>query len=645
MNPAYGLNRGKFQMQMKFFKLFLTIIWGLISLPISILAQVDTTLNIAEIQVSAPKIRTMSIGTQSVDWKAEDLEKINAQNVAELLNNETPVFIKSYGLGSLATSSIRGGSAGHTLVLWNGLPIQSPMLGLLDLSLLPLNATEEISFQKGGNSALWGSGAIGGMISLRNRPDFSNKISSHSGTQIGSFGTFEQQLKLSLGNKRFQSSTKVFYNQADNDFSYSISSGLPEITQTNAHLSQWNFLQDAYWKLNSQNQIAFHFWRQNSERQIPALTTQNQSLAHQDDIATRFSIKFQHSDDQFFINSKIGLSDEHNNYFDELSAIEARNRFKSIIGEINVQKTINNYQKLFIGTTHSLTKAFSDSYLSPPTENKSALFASYRITQENYQIQGSLRQELTDGNWVPITPILGINFQPITNLDWQFKVSRNYRLPTLNDRFWKGAGNPDLLPESGWSYESSITSKWSKNQWDIELGTTGFNRQIKNQILWIPNNFGLWSPHNISKVWSRGLESHFSIIYQKKDWKVQLKGGYDFIRSSNQISLTLPKIEKGEQLIYTPIHQMFSKCSLSWKNFQMTYRHSFTGKTTGINEAISNYQTGDFRIQFFQEINQIRGSFFLNINNIWDTDFFVIERRPMPGRYFQIGANIQLQSK
>ena len=150
----------------------------------------------------------------------EKLNSLPAQNLGELLNTESGTFIKTYGSGSLATSSIRGGSAGHTLVLWNGFSLQSPVLGLLDLSLLPLSSAEEISLQKGGNSALWGSGAIGGVIALNNKSDFNNKIFTNIKSTFGSFGNFNQEVKFGFGNSRVQSVTKLIHQQGENDFKY-----------------------------------------------------------------------------------------------------------------------------------------------------------------------------------------------------------------------------------------------------------------------------------------------------------------------------------------------------------------------------------------------------------------------------------------
>ncbi|MFT7605917.1 MAG: vitamin B12 transporter, partial [Saprospiraceae bacterium] len=264
---------------MKKFKPYRLLRWIILIYPLLLQGQADTVLYLQPIEITAQKIREQSIGGQSTSWEAKTLNTTAADNIAELLGSEGGVFIKSYGLNSLATSSIRGGTAGHTLVLWNGLPIQSPMLGLLDLSLLPLSSVEQITFQKGGNAALWGSGAIGGVVGLNNQADFSNKLSLGTQIKIGSFGELSTQVHVGFGNQRFQSSTKFFLHQADNDFYYSTGAGLPKRQQTNAHFYQQNILQDFYFNFKNNQKLAIHYWRQYADRETPPTNTQNYSEA------------------------------------------------------------------------------------------------------------------------------------------------------------------------------------------------------------------------------------------------------------------------------------------------------------------------------------------------------------------------------
>ena len=93
---------------------------------------------------------------------------------------------------------------------------------------------------------------------------------------------------------------------------------------------------------------------------------------------------------------------------------------------------------------------------------------------------------------------LGLIFAP--------KASKDFRIPTINDRFWSPGGVENLLPESGFSQE--IGAKLHKNttQFTSSFDATLFNRNIDNWILWLPNA-GYWSPRNILLVWSRGMET------------------------------------------------------------------------------------------------------------------------------------------
>lgn len=601
----------------------------------------DTSVTLSTIQVNSSSTRLSVVGGINSDWQSTQLEKLPINNLADLLHTEAGTYIKSYGLGSLATSSVRGGSAGHTLVLWNGLPIQSPMLGQLDLALLPVLTAESISFTKGGNAALWGSGAIGGVINMNSEADFSQQFSLQSGTGFGSFGHFQQDLKLAVGNNNLQSVTKFSHQQANNDFYYFLADGLPERQQTNAELSQQFLGQDLYWKINNQNHLAFHLWWQQSDRQIPPTNVQNRSEAHQDDLTTRFLVDYKHINNNGLWNIKTGFFDEHLNYFDDLILFESRSHFRTYLAEITGQWFWKK-QELLIGNFHTQTRAWSAGYRENiPNEYKTALFASWKYNGAKGNAQFSLRQEMVDGTFVPIVPALGFDWYFIPSLTLKGKISRNYRLPTFNDRFWRPGGNPDLLPESGWSQELTLAHETKAKNLLFHLSLTAFNRNIDNWILWsLQEGQSYWSANNITKVWSRGLEPRLSATVRFKKITFQWRGGYDYILSTNQVALENPKMAVGDQLIYTPVHQAFGSFSIDWNKLHFAFQHNYTGAADGINEPLEAFQIGNVRLQYTNLFKQYKGTLFLNINNIWDTDYLVVERRPMPGIHFQTGLNL-----
>ena len=82
--------------------------------------------------------------------------------------------------------SLRGvgpSGASRALVLVDGIPINDPFGGWVPWSRVPLLSVEQIEVVRGGGSALWGNGALGGVINVltgvpRKRPRRSRRASA-----------------------------------------------------------------------------------------------------------------------------------------------------------------------------------------------------------------------------------------------------------------------------------------------------------------------------------------------------------------------------------------------------------------------------------------------------------------------------------
>ncbi|MEO5906174.1 MAG: TonB-dependent receptor plug domain-containing protein, partial [Saprospiraceae bacterium] len=143
-------------------------IFYLLAIPSMLLAQTDSSILLTQIEVTAERFNLTDIGKHTDKIDSNYISHRHATNLASLLSMNTPLFIRSYGAGTLATVGIRGGNASHTQILWNGIPIRNPMLGLIDLALLPSAFIDEAEVHYGGHGAAFGSGAVGGLISLSN---------------------------------------------------------------------------------------------------------------------------------------------------------------------------------------------------------------------------------------------------------------------------------------------------------------------------------------------------------------------------------------------------------------------------------------------------------------------------------------------
>ncbi|MCF8366896.1 MAG: Plug domain-containing protein, partial [Bacteroidales bacterium] len=155
------------------------------------------------------------------------LQKINL-SLSDVLSENTQVFIKNYGRGALATASFRGTAESHTQVSWNGININSPMAGMVDFSLIPVYIIDDMSLKYGNASITESSGGLGGSVQISNNVDWNNKSGVKFMQGIGSYHTYDEFLQFGLGNKKFQSKTRVYYTRSENDYPF-VNMGIAQI--------------------------------------------------------------------------------------------------------------------------------------------------------------------------------------------------------------------------------------------------------------------------------------------------------------------------------------------------------------------------------------------------------------------------------
>ena len=95
---------------------------------VSVFSQQEDTLKIFVVEESLTPLQSFSSHQISVDSSTFG-------SLDELLEHNSPVYLKNYGQGQLATLSIRGNGASQTQLFWNGFKMNSPTLGQSDLRL------------------------------------------------------------------------------------------------------------------------------------------------------------------------------------------------------------------------------------------------------------------------------------------------------------------------------------------------------------------------------------------------------------------------------------------------------------------------------------------------------------------------------
>jgi iron complex outermembrane receptor protein len=602
----------------------------------------DTLLALPEAVVEAPRLRALVVGERVERWDSLRLTAYVGANLGEVLAREGGAYIKSYGLGSLATTSVRGGSAGHTLVLWNGLPIAGPSLGLLDVALLPAAFVDELSLHYGGQSSLWGSGAIGGVLSLDNRPAFGQGWMARLTALGGSFGEREGQAQLVYGGRKLAVSARAFRRAADNDFPYVPAPGLAERRLDHAGARSAGWQSSVFWRPGRRQLVALHGWGQRAQRDIPATLTQTRSEASQADSVLRIAAHWQHQGRRWVSQARAGYFHERIYYQDPALRTFAPSQFEVALVEAESEAQLSARSRVQLGLLYSYAMALTTGYdEAPPVQQQWAAFGAWRRQWRRGQARLSVRQEWINGRPQPPAPALSAGVNLSKRLELRALAARNFRLPTFNDRYWMPGGNPELRPEQGWSQEAGLHLKLN----GLTASATAYHRYIRNWILWYPApGLGYWSAGNVAAVRSRGAELRLSWRRAWGQWAATIDAGYDLALSTNEIALERPRIQAGEQLVYVPRHQAWVALRFTRGGLALAYQHRYTGGVSTLTEPLPAYQLGFARAAYaWPSRRRAEGNLFVQVNNLWNAPYQAVERRPMPGRYFQAGLQLCLR--
>lgn len=174
---------------------------------------------IREVNVTARR-PMKEIGIQKTQLDTTILHENIALSMADILTFNTSIFVKQYGRATLSTVAFRGTSPSHTQVTWNGMRINSPMLGMTDFSMIPSYFIDDASLLHGTSSVNEAGGGLGGAVKLSTRPADADGFNLQYTQGVGSFSTFDEFLRLTYGNDRWQTSTRVVYSSSPNDFKY-----------------------------------------------------------------------------------------------------------------------------------------------------------------------------------------------------------------------------------------------------------------------------------------------------------------------------------------------------------------------------------------------------------------------------------------
>ena len=470
-----------------------------------------------------------------------DIEESSATSLGELLANELGIDWRTSGNygGASQEIHIRGMSGNGTQVLVNGVSVNSPSLGVADVSRIPLNNIERIEVVKGSGSLLYGSGAVGGTINIITKRPEKEKMDLKVSAGYGSEDTYE----LSAEHGMFVFGPFGYYLAAN----YRDTDGFRD----NGDLEHKDVSLKLVMDKGDILDISFYGDYVDREYGRPGVKPPKETK------------EFIIGGEKFYNRESASLLDRGGDE-DSRLVFEVKSQPINWLGlrargDYSTMENYN-YMRTTAGGTGSKTWVVNEVYGAEgnvdikPFEGASLLlgleYKEYNWKSENVRLNATgtvvpgscvrAREGLhTTGSFVEAQyrpcmyfkalsgiryedhsefgsealPRFGVVINPEENTALKLNTGKHFLAPTPNDLFWPfddwgwgmGAeGNRTLKPEEGWHSDITLEQSFLSNK--IFLSGSFFKWDMDNRILWADDGTGIWRPTNLKSYKADGVE-------------------------------------------------------------------------------------------------------------------------------------------
>lgn len=467
------------------------------------LAQSDGTLK--EVVVTATRSEQLLSATlqHTTVISRQDIERSQASDLVTLLQREAGLQrTQNGGMGTVSSVFMRGAPSLQTLVLIDGVPLnKQDASGAVSLEHLMLDNIERVEIVRGNVSAIYGSGAIGGVIQIFTKtgnskpqatvafeagPRGSNKLSGEFGTSVGATSVSVGVSRVRTDGFSTIDTTQLPTANPDSD-SYQNTSGRMSVIHrlSPAHTVGVRYMQ-------SEADTAFD----NAFGAPTDLQTARTRLTQ----TTLFSDNTWGS-----WRSRLSWSEQSDasNYHDSGSSNDSYTTKARVLNWVNT---------LLVGDTWQLTAGLeqqrqhvntaSDSVWSPPyskDRNTLAAFGGLEGKLGQASVQLNLRHDQV-GDLNQATGFAGVGYPVTEQIKLTASSSTAFNAPPLGYLFAPGYGNALLKPELARSHELGLQYE----QGGQLLRAVYFDTRVRDQL-----NFGATTFENIGRTRNTGWEMSY----------------------------------------------------------------------------------------------------------------------------------------
>lgn len=460
----------------------------------------EFTLDPMVITATRSEKRDVDVPASTTILSTQDLKNTGAQNLQVALGRVPGLIYKTFapGGGAMGTMAneiaIRGVSNG-TLVMLNGTPMN--LRGKYFLDAIPVESVERVEIVKGGGSVLYGSEAMGGVINIITKKEFSNSVS----VGYGNYGQQKYSATVGAGDLNIGYTLEKWGDVDTISRSHDKGDKHTDMTgseKRNLFLNyklndNLNFLYNYY-----ETNVRYDTWFDDAYESVPkggALQQNREYVTKQNLVQLNYndgSIK-----GNLYYNQNKLMADGFTNYKTDGSYIgevyDTDEKNRTYGADLQKEWKLNSKAQLILGGSYR--NEFYDNYGTQLTDRHIyAVYGQYdhKFDEKNEFIFGARETWTTAGyrdqNYDNFS-MSGQYLYKLTENDSIYaSVQQSFIMPTFSQMYGgseQAISNPDLKPQKGTNYEIGYKKVTDTHSWKAAI----YHIDITDNITatWKPN--------------------------------------------------------------------------------------------------------------------------------------------------------------
>ena len=550
--------------------------------------------------------------------RADTLKPANSFSVSDvLLQNSGFQVGDNGGFAGLKTVSLRGLGSAHTAIYIDGVRVGNVQSGQNDLGMIGTENLADVVVDYAQNSVSFNTA----------RPVFTEgPVAGNVRLNAGSFGTWLPSARLDFRlSDRLSLSANASGVFSKGNFSYG--DGLTrennDVTQVRAGLDLFGIMNGGDYHVKA--------YYNDVDRGTPG--------------STSWPSEDRQSDKNGFLQAVVRKS------FSPLYTLHLSGKasyddlsYASSWGDSNYGQTelqlntahdfqIRQWWKVSLAADIQWDDLKSSNYNASRVTAFSALATSFRTARFSADLALEYSGAFDSGYLTrnAVSPSANLRLKVLEGLDILAFGRRAYRVPTFNELYYVGYGNPGLKPEDAWLTDVGVDfNRNISGAWSIKAKVDGFCNLLSEKITSAPTaeDPNIWLPYNIGKVRSLVMDVAAGFAHAG-EWNYSFDARYTY---QSTVDKTPDSYTYDQQIPYVARHVFVLAADVEWKGWSLNPVWQMrAGRTDSIGE-LPDWKTLDLTLAKSFNIKNTLITMKLSAKNLCDCRYETVSGYPMPGR-------------